>query len=304
MSTATATDYKGGTTATFGDVTVEVIADIPDWYMLAWVPIEAVNVDQSYQRSLNMDFAHRIKSEHDNRVEDPPLLGIRNSGALYVVSGQHRIASAQLRGEPRVICRIVAGVNKAAEADMRLKGNVALGESSVSRFKARVAAGHADALAIVALAESFGTQVNQTPMVESGLNCVSALEKLYAIDEGTLLARVFETVKDAWGVVGGRSSSAAILNGTAWFLREHGGEFDRARLIEKMQKYGANVLVSRAMSHANVQGGSLWVNFYRALIEAYNEQLGDGSKLEARTGGWTQAKMSSGGGGKRSRSWE
>lgn len=304
MATATATDYQSGTTRSYGEVEVEVIADIPEWWILAWVPINAINIDQSYQRPLNQDFAHRIKSEHDAKVEDPPLLGARPSGALYAISGQHRIAAAHLRGDEMVICRIVQEVGRSSEADMRLKGNVALAESSVQKFKAKVAAEQPEALAIVAVCESFGTHINTAPQMNAGLNCVAALEKLYRIDEGILLTRTFEVVRDAWGKVEGKQASSTILTGIAWFLRVHGADtFDRNRLIEKMQQHGHIVLVRRAQNLNAIQGGSLWLNFYRALVEAYNEQLGDRNKLEAETGGWSKARIG-GTGSSPGKSWE
>ena len=40
-----------------------------------------------------------------------------------------------------------------------------------------------------------------------------------------------------------------------------------------------------------------WLNVYRALVEAYNFRLGEGSKLEWRTGGWTSVLGTKGSGG-------
>jgi hypothetical protein len=85
-----------------------------------------------------------------------------------------------------------------------------------------------------------------------------------------------------------------MLKGVGWFLESHAEEMLRDRLIEKIQSIGHSALDRRARASASVQGGTLWLNVYRVLVEMYNERLTEKSRLT-----WQLKGISRFGGGKR-----
>jgi hypothetical protein len=260
--------------------------------------IDDIKIDATYQRDLSADLVQQMAREWDITIAGPIVVSRRGrSGDLYVVDGQHRMAAAKLAGETHILAQVVSGLGRKTEAEMRLKGNVRRGDKAIERFRAQIAAGNPESVAIVSLCESFETKVNLNgPVQDHGINAISALERLYRRDKGVLLTRVFEIIQRAWGEVGGMNATNPVMQGIAWALSVHSDEIDRARLVERLQGEGAESLLRKARAHQAAMGGSLWLNWYRALVEVYNLKLPEGARLEWRTRGYTLGETASRGG--------
>lgn len=270
--------------------TLDVVAEVEGVGTFAWVHVAHLHFDQHYQRGLNLRMAEELATHWEDEATDPPVVSRRKDGSLWVVSGQHRVAAHKLLKRDLILVRIVDNKTVASEAHLRVQANKQLSESSLDRFKARLAAREPAVVDIDKICRRFDTKVNTVPTAHAGINSPSSLERIYEIDRGALLARTFQIIQDAWGAVGGKHTNNHTIQGIAWFIGVHDGAFDRERLIDKLEKYGADALYRRALAHGAVLGGSTWVNFYRALIEAYNERLAAPAQLEAKTGGWSKLK--------------
>jgi len=257
--------------------------------------IDDIKIDGTYQRDISADLVQSMAREWDITVAGPIVVSRRgSSGDLFVVDGQHRMAAAKLAGETHILAQVVSGLGRKTEAEMRLKGNVRRGDKAIERFRAQMAAGNRESLAIVELCETFGTKINLNgPSMEHGLNAISTLERLYRRDKGVLLTPVFETIQTAWGEIGGPNATNPVMQGIAWALEAHGEEIDRARVIERLKAEGPEALLRKAQAQKAAMGGSLWLNWYRGLIESYNYRLPDGARLEWRTRGYTRNQTNS-----------
>lgn len=263
------------------------------------VAISSLQVDRSYQREPTQSLVDDIAENWDEVSSE--LLLVSDRGAdrgRYVVNGQHRTLGARKRGLSEVWARVIdlasAEDPGAIEAMFRLRTNKRMGDKPLERFKAQVRAGDPESRAIQALVERFGTEINEVPTGETGINAVAAVEKLYRLDDGALLSEVFQVIKDTWGYVGGKSASASLMNGLAWFIYKHAEESDRVRLTEKMKEVGLGALDRRARTISSTMGGTLWLNYYRGIVDVYNERLHDKSKLEWKHGGASSWRVSSG----------
>lgn len=272
---------------------IEVVADVSGVGVFAWVNIEHINFDKHYQRGLNLRAAEEYARDWEDEVADPPVCSQRKDGSLWCISGQHRVWAAKMLKRDKLLVRIVKDKTVAAEARLRVKANKQLSESSLDRFKARLAAREPKVVEIDKICRQFDTKVNETPSKYEGINSPSSLERIYELDRGGLLIRTFTVIQEVWGAVGGADTNNNTVQGIAWFLGVHDGEYDHARLLDKLEKFGAEAITRRGLAHKAILGGSGWVNFYRALVELYNEKLPLPSHLELKTGGWS--KMSSGG---------
>lgn len=268
--------------------TYDIVAEIQGIGIFAWVQIEHLNFDQHYQRGLNLTAAEDLARDWEDEVADPPVVSQRKDGSLWVVSGQHRVWAAKLLRRDKVLCRIVRDKTVATEARLRVKANKALSESSLDKFKARLAAREPKIVDIAKICREFDTQVNEVPNAYAGINSPSSLERIYELDRGGLLTRTFQVIQDAWGAVGGKETNNNTVQGIAWFIGTHDGNYDRDRLLDKLQKFGAEAITRRGLAHKAILGGSSWLNFYRALVELYNEKLPQTSHLETKTGGWSK----------------
>jgi hypothetical protein len=132
--------------------------------------------------------------------------------------------------------------------------------------------------------DNFETKLNlAAPDAYHGINAISAVERLYRLNKGILLTRVLEFIRDAFGSIGGKTASVSMLQGVAWLIQRHERELDRGRMLDKMAREGPDGIDRKARSIKLSNGGALWVNYYRALIDLYNERLPDRSKLEWKT---------------------
>lgn len=273
-----------------------LLADRGDVGRLEVVKIEDLHRDMSYQRPINQELVDQIARKWDIAAAGPIVVSRRANGDLYIVNGQHRTAAARQVGETEIIAQVLNGLTAAEEAVLRLKGNVRRTDKPQERFQAQLTAGDPESHAIKQIVEALGGVVNTSPQATYGINAVSSLEGLYRRDNGILLTRTLETIKDMYGVLDGEAVTVSILKAVAWFLDAHRAGYDRARLIERCQDVGAQRLIQQARNHKAVMGGAMWVNTYRAIVEAYNERLSDAKKLEVRTGKASSFQNAVGGG--------
>jgi hypothetical protein len=261
------------------------------------VEIEKVQVDRSYQRDPSMALVDKIADEWDLVASELVLISDRGpraegsevGGGMFIVNGQHRLRAARKLGHKKIWARVidlkdVEDPGK-VEAELRLKTNVRLGDRIHERFKAQLRAGDEESHAIVALLAKFDTEVNLVPTSESGINCITTIELIYRVDEGALLRDVMEIIRGAVTVVGGKNVNAGWIKGLAWFVEKHSMDADRSRLIEKVSVMGVNGLERRARAMQSSWAGPLWLNYYRALVDLYNEKLAPKNRLELSTRG-------------------
>lgn len=256
------------------------------------ISLAKLKVDYTYQRDVSETLVDEIANNWDEVASELVLVSNRGTrekggdvqGGLFIVNGQHRSKAAAKRGETEIWARVIdlRKVDDPAEveAGFRLKTNVRLGDRPLERFKAQLRAGDPESIAIRDMLARYGTEINVQPNPDIGINAVSTIEAIYRLDEGALLKDLLELVKDAYGTVGGRNAQSPLLKGLAWFIEKHSRESDRTRLVSKLQGIGQSQLGARARMSKATQGGSLWLNYYRMIVDIYNEQLRDRNRLQ------------------------
>jgi hypothetical protein len=249
------------------------------------VKLDELKTDRSYQRDISMPLVETIRNQWDMVASELLLVSRRDDGDLYIVNGQHRSAAARMNGMTELDARVVEGLNPAQEAALRLMTNVRKSDSPLERFRAQIAAGDPDSLAIEKLLDRVGTHVNIVPSADEGINAISTVEQIYRWDDGATLQETLEFLQRVFGTVGGKRATAPILHSVAWFILKHGQEATLARIEEQLKGMGPAAFTRRGQTTAAIMGGTLWVNCYRTLVELYNDGLGEKSRLAPRTGG-------------------
>lgn len=260
------------------------------------IPLADLKVDRSYQRDPSQRLVDDIADNWDDVASELILVSDRgerdeNQGGLFVVNGQHRTIAARKLGHKKIWARVLdlSDIDDPGkiESALRLKTNVRLGDRPLERFKAQIRAGDEESIAITKLLARYDTQINSVPTTEEGINSVTGIETLYQLDGGGLLAEILETIKAAFGNIAGRSATIYLLKGVGWFILKHSDETDRQRLIEKLADAGTASIDRRARAHMSVMGGNLWQNYYRAIVDFYNEKLQQRNRLEFQLRGST-----------------
>jgi ParB-like nuclease domain len=254
-----------------------------------------LKVDPVYQRDLTAAFVERLAEQWDIITAGAIVVSKRPGGDLYIVDGQHRAAAAVRAGETHILAQVVNEPSAEEEARLRLKGNVKRTDRVFEVFRARLAAHDEVAEAMVGILDGFDTQINMTPTTHTGINAVTAVEKLYRLDNGVTLIKILGMLKKLFGEIRPDIASSDLLKGLTWFLGQHEDSIDMERFERVFKLMGPAALSRSARAHKASLGGSLWVNTYRGLVTMYNEGLSDASKLDWKTRGSTSWKASGGG---------
>lgn len=135
---------------------------------IEWLPLEELNVDPSYQRSIDNRASQRliasIATHFDWRLCAPLIVSRRADGAKVIIDGQHRWEAAKRRGDPpHLPCCLYVYENPADEAKVFIAANRS--RKPISRlddFHAALAAGDDDACEVRRLVEEAGLSIART----------------------------------------------------------------------------------------------------------------------------------------------
>jgi len=92
--------------------------------MIKTVGVNDLQIDDSYQRSLNGVSVKKMAKEFNTNLLALPLVGVRSDGSMWVIDGQHRVAAAKLASVPTIDVRLVSGLSTAQEAQMFVDANI------------------------------------------------------------------------------------------------------------------------------------------------------------------------------------
>lgn len=275
---------KGQTSAGLSEVAIEGMT-LPEQAGSAEVlPIDSIQVDAEYQRSLRQDLVEKIRKEWDIVKAGPILVSQRADGSLWCVDGQHRMVGAKGAGETEIFAHVVHGLDREQEAALRLARNDRRSDNTFEKFRTRLVMGDPVAHRLVEIAHQFKTQINLEASMYVGINAIAAVEQLYLIDYGTTLIKVFKTLSDAYGEdqLKGRNVGVAMLKGVAWFLDRHveRREVPYKEFVERLGAVGVEDIDRKARAQKAALGGSLWLNYYRSMVELWNFRRSDKNKIE------------------------
>jgi len=250
--------------------------------------IEDIQVDEEYQRELRHDLVNKIALAYDIVKAGPILVNKRkqkDGGGLWCIDGQHRMAGALQAGETEIFAHVTHGLSKQEEAELRLARNDRRSDSTFEKFRTRLVMGDRKVEDMVEIARQHGTTLNMSPQFSSGINALVACEALYDAGEGggVWLGRVLRFLRDTFGEdkMGGSVVSGSMLKAVAWFLDRHPRQ---ARDLQvRLRQVGVAEIDRQARNHKAINGGSQWLNYYRALVATYNHGRQEKNKIEAKT---------------------
>jgi hypothetical protein len=260
--------------------------------------IADINVDGAYQRDLRHDLVNKIARAYDIVKAGAILVSLREDGTLWAVDGQHRMAGAEQAGETEIIAHVVHGLTQEQEAELRLARNDRKSDTQQEKWRTRLVMGDPKAEAITEVVHQHGTEINTTPLTHRGINAIATCELLYDLDgSGVWLGRVLRVVEDAFTdpdydgppegkpVIDPTNASTSMLKSIAWFLGQHvdAHEANYEEFLKRLRQVGVEDIRRKAVSHRAANGGSLWLNYYRGLVEMWNFRRSDAKKLKWKT---------------------
>lgn len=283
----------------------EKIATIHASSKIEEVQLSKLHVDRSYQREVQNKLVDEIVAEWDEIASELLLVSNRGprsadgaiDGGLFIVNGQHRYAAALKLGIPELWARII-DLRKEPdpgmiEAGFRLKTNRGLRDRPGERWKAQIRMGDEDSLAIEKILRMYDTEINFVPRADYGINSVTAIEAIFAIDRGGLLREIMEMIRDIYGQLSGKTVSVYLLKSIGWFIDSHHAEANRSMFVSRMSSISISAFEARSRALQGIRSGTLWVNAYMTMLEIYNEKLDAKNRLEPKLRGASTAYGSS-----------
>lgn len=264
------------------------------------VTIAEINVDPDYQRDLRHDLVNKIAREYDIVKAGPILLSTRSDGSVWCVDGQHRMAGALQAGETEMLANVIHGLSKEDEAELRLARNDRRPDTIYEVFRSRLVMGDKKAHALQEVVRQQGGEINTTgPSTSHGINAIASLEVIFDIDgTGAALGRTLRTIRQAFAeetppgetkrsVITPDTASANMLKAVTWFLAQHvdAREASLDEYAARLGSIGVDDLRRKAVSHKAANGGSAWLNWYRAMVEAWNYRRQEKNMIRWKTVG-------------------
>jgi hypothetical protein len=155
---------------------------------LRWIDIASLRVDPAYQREIgqsNIKHIRKIAQAFDWRLFSVVVVSPVEGGGFAIVDGQHRTTAAALCGIESVPCQVIQADRAMQARAFEAINGATIAVSTMARFKAACAAGHAPSVQLRDLASRAGIKIlggtPSTLLVQPG-DCIAivALQKLMA----------------------------------------------------------------------------------------------------------------------------
>jgi hypothetical protein len=244
-------------------------------FTITEIPADLLAIDPRVQREANP-----VRVRHMADTWDDAMVGVlavshrtRNplrlpadatEGPEYVVlDGQTRLEAFrlvcdddQVTSAP-LLSQVYEGLSLREEAEMFLKLNDRRAVTSLDRFRIAITAGEEWAMDIHDMAARkgwFAKGMGQGPNSRR-FAAIGSLEKLYFVDEGDSLQRVFDVIDAAWQNPAG-SICPETVGGLGSLFSRYGDRIDSRALVLKLGKTGFNRFMAGVADRRRVNPGT------------------------------------------------
>lgn len=263
-----------------GNAQVKPSDDLGDIPTFAWLPVDALVVDERYQRKITSDgivAINKIVREFAwSKFQPLTVTGPDASGDYPVIDGQHRLEAA--RRHPLVTevpCWVVQAPRISDQATTFVGVNRdRIRVTRVNIFWAELAAGDQTALWIKSICDRAGIKVGR---VGSGVQpplttiALSTLVKLRALGDD-LIVRALSALVQAQPEVDNAFRSATIIALTK-LIGLNAALIDQDRLVGKLADLDLDQLIEKARAIRQGLGGNTEEALRILLVREYNARL-------------------------------
>lgn len=225
------------------------------------VRFDQMFVDKDYQRPLT-SFAETIYARFDPELFQTLIVSDRGPQAkprYALIDGQTRWFAARRLGIQEGPCSVFVDLTPEKEASLCWRYQKhRRGTPTPHRFKAQLASGDPESMAIKELVESIGYQVGDG---KDKIQSIAALEYCFRADE-FLLARVLSDYWEAWPEV---VPGAKFIRGLHYFFRNYpigdpaarakNPEIDDEKLVRRLKTAGPDGLEKKLLAIQEISGG-------------------------------------------------
>ncbi|SER58408.1 DUF6551 family protein [Rhizobium sp. NFR03] len=247
---------------------------------LAWVPVTAIRIDDSYQRELKEKRVTQILSDFTWAHFGSVMLVRQSDDTFTCFDGQHRVEAA--RRHPSIIevpAAIVELDQPRDEAGAFLGVNVnRTAISTVEKYHAGIEAGDPDMMAVCTLLEEAGCEVIARHGIKPAANrtaAVTAVQRSIKTYGDAAVVSACRTLVAAWPKDTG-ALHAIMIQALARLYRNNRQHIDEARMTAKLMGKDRKILTGDAETLRSIGGGDATASVAKVLVEIYNKSLQQG----------------------------
>lgn len=265
-------------------------ADIGARPELAWLPIDSLVTDPTYQRPADTLRSGRMIREiaetFNWRRFKTPTVARRADGDFAIIDGQHTVAAARLHGGiPELPCLIVEG-DTAAQADGFVACNTKrLRVNDHQLFYGRLAANEPDALQMKAICDAANVVIPRYPIPATSMKprqtlAIKAIDRAMRQHGDVPCIFALKTIADAAGDQGGELRAPMIRAVIGLYLTAKGNaEIDAKRLQDVLGGKTAEEWIDLARGDRKLNKRGTEENIQARLTVGYNNRLSEERRL-------------------------
>lgn len=229
---------------------------------LKWLPMSALYVNKSYQRTTESGASKKNIKAMTNDFQWALCGAITvcrdpKAERHAIIDGQHRYTAAKTCGAKEMPCMIIQGYDTAGQAKNFLVMNenrVAINQ--LSAFHAAVAAGQPDAINLKKILDQCKITVSFVPKGDTGpkeTNAIGTLLKLVTKHNEKHIKWALTMIPDAYGDRRGQMR-AMLLKAMAEFSQRNPGA-DRSAMAMALQGVDPRKMEAEVRASVKIQGG-------------------------------------------------
>jgi hypothetical protein len=238
---------------------------------LHWIDKGSLSVDHElYQRNVdNPSKVQKIAAEWSWMACGVLIVAIRQNGSFWVVDGQNRLVAALRRSDIKSLPCLLFAVSTPQE-EAAAFGRINRNRRALSRtdlFKAEVAAGHAEAVALRDLLGEFGYVVGN-PGTKNAVVCVDALLRATRanVESLRMILDIYQSQFD------GERILAEIVEGFM-FLAANGANLNDKRLRKRLSDLGHEEVIASVRRCSQFRGKGTRESYAEGIAMAVNKGL-------------------------------
>ncbi|WP_313193079.1 DUF6551 family protein [Shinella zoogloeoides] len=244
---------------------------------LAWVELDKIFVDDTYQRPIKPRRVQQILRDFTWSQFGALMLVAREDGRFAVYDGQHRFEAARQHPSISAVPAAIVVLDQAYEEAQSFLG-VNINRSAIStveKYWAGIEAGDETMMQICSVLEEAGCEVvpagTKSP-APARTSAITAIERAIRSYGDTAVTQACRALREAWP----KDNSA--LNGTmiqalARLYRNNKRSIDHQRMVTKLHGKDRKILVADGETFRKMGGGDAALNIAKVMVEVYNKGL-------------------------------
>lgn len=247
---------------------------------IANIPVNILNVDESYQKPIDHNHVKKIVKNFDPIGVGQIHVSKRPDNTYWIFDGQHRAAAYKELGIEKIKGIVYEGMNIIEESKGYDFYNTIKKQHPLDKERALITALDKDALNRKSIVEKLGLSIDyQRTNRADTIQAVAAIKGIYEKEGSSDLHDVLYIISNSFGNQK-NNFQATIIYGLHQFIKEYRDEYNIKWLVNRFKKFGVNELLAEQMKFRRAFNCNAKEAIKYATIKLYNHGKRKENKLQ------------------------